>query len=82
MDIIVKKYPREFRSQTVNGKDCYPQYRHRSPAEGGHSASVRVGNTDTTVDIRHVVPCNSLLPRNYEALIDVERCASMKAVKY
>ena len=77
-----KKYPKEFRSQTLVGNDCYPHYRRRSPREGGFTATVRLGDRNVILDNRHGVPYNPWLLQKYEAHINLEWCASIKAVKY
>ena len=43
---------------------------------------MRVGSQDIAVDNRHVVPYNAWLLQKYESHINVEWCASIKAVKY
>ena len=49
-----KKYPREFRSDTIDGNDSYPLYRRRSPSDGG--VRVKVGRR--WIDNRDMVPTN------------------------
>ena len=77
-----KKYPREFRSHTLCGDDCYPLYRRRSPSEGGHQATIRVGRNEVVIDNRNIVPYNPWLLKKYQSHINVEWCASIKSVKY
>jgi hypothetical protein len=50
----LKGYPREFRNETIDGDDSYPQYRRRSPSDGGVQVETRNG----IIDNRHVVPTN------------------------
>ncbi|XP_014773256.1 uncharacterized protein LOC106871358 [Octopus bimaculoides] len=69
-------------SQTLIGNDSYPQYRHQNPRDGSFKASTRTGNREIAADNRYVVPYNAWLLQKYEAHINLEWCASIKAVKY
>lgn len=73
-----KKYPRQFLKETQTGDDGYPQYRRRSPAEGGFKLKIK----DIEVDNRWVVPYNQVLSRTFNAHINVEFCNSVKSIKY
>ena len=50
-----KNYPREFRSETIEGDDSFPKYRRRSPADGGIEVETRDGRV---IDNRVIVPHN------------------------
>ncbi|GFQ85636.1 ATP-dependent DNA helicase [Trichonephila clavata] len=72
-----KKYPRCFRKETQTGEDGYPQYRRRSPENGGIETQIKENN----VDNRWVVPYNPVLSRTFNAHINVEFCNSVKSIK-
>ena len=83
-----KSFPKPFCQRTSIGDDCYPTYRRRCPgpgeSAGGHTTSVRVSRTGQHVvmDNRSVVPYNPWLLLKFRAHINVEFCASIKAIKY
>jgi len=77
-----KGYPKPFRRQTAMGEDSYPLYRRRSPEDGGQTYAKYVRGQQTRYDNRWVVPYNAYLLLRYNAHINVEYCASVKAVKY
>jgi len=64
------------------GDDSYPLYRRRSPEDGGKTFTKYVRGQATLIDNRYVVPYNAYLLLRYNAHINVEYCASIKAVKY
>ena len=71
-----KKFPKEFCEETTVEEDGYPKYAR--PNNGQEFTDSR-GNV---FDNRHVVPHNAYLTVKYECHINVEVCASVKAVKY
>ncbi|GFV27688.1 ATP-dependent DNA helicase [Trichonephila clavipes] len=73
-----KKYPRCFRKETQTGEDRYPQYRRRSPEDGGIVTQIK----DNNVDNRWLVPYNPVLSRSFNAHINVAFCNSVKSIKY
>ncbi len=74
-----KGFPKSFSLETTwNKKSSYPQYRRRSPADGGREAVV--GNF--SIDNRWVVPYNPYFTLKYQAHINVEACVSPYAAKY
>ncbi|XP_076301721.1 uncharacterized protein LOC143219730 [Lasioglossum baleicum] len=73
-----KRYPRPLLKDTQTGDDGYPQYRRRSPADGGYT----IKNKEIELDSRWVVPYNPVLLRTFNAHINVEYCNSVKAIKY
>ncbi|XP_044741944.1 uncharacterized protein LOC123302915 [Chrysoperla carnea] len=73
-----KRYPKAFLKETVAGDDGYPQYRRRSPADGG----MKITLNGVEVDNRWVVPYNPVLSRTFKAHINVEYCNSVKSIKY
>ena len=77
-----KRFPKRFSPVTVVHEDGYPEYRRR---DDGRSISVPLlGRAGETVDLdnRWIVPYNPYLSRKYRAHINVEVCASVRAVKY
>jgi hypothetical protein len=77
-----KDFPKPCRTTTVVTDDSYPQYRRRSPNNGGRTVVKRNKGEDVTVDNSFVVPYNPLLSLRYKAHINVEVVYSVKAVKY
>ena len=74
-----KKYPKNFREETVyNDNTTYPEYRRRSPSDGGYVYVDRTGS----VDNKWVVPYNAYLSMRFKANINVEVCGSVQGVKY
>ena len=92
-----KGFPKAFASRTEVPDDGYALYRRRSPEDGGRTFSKRSNGRDTLYDNRYrpyptfpshrfprrwVVPYNPYLTKKYNTHINVEFCASVKAVKY
>ena len=69
-------------NQTNIGDDRYPVYRHRSPQDGGKIHTSHNSNASQTWNNSWVVPYNPWLLKKYNAHINVEWCASIKAIKY
>lgn len=75
-----KNFPRAFQETTVVQEDGYPMYCFRID---GRTWDVTLKRSQIfTFDNRWVVPYNPYLTRRYEAHINVEVCATVKAVKY
>ena len=64
------------------GDDSYPKYRRRRPDEGGNTAQKNIRNRTWDIDNRWVVPYNAYLLKRFNCHINVEMCASIKAIKY
>jgi len=77
-DVCSKGYPKPFNEQTTHGTDTYPNYRRRSPADGGQT-SMKNGRVVTNQD---VVPHNIFLLKKYNCHINVEICHSVGGTKY
>lgn len=74
-----KRFPKQFSQTTHWDADAaYPEYRRRSPADGG--LTVVIG--EATIDNRFIVPYNPYLMKKYRCHINVEWCSSVSAVKY
>jgi hypothetical protein len=71
----LKKYPKEFQNVTEMRDGAYPLYRRRPDS---HPAM----KGDHPIDNRDVVPYNACFSKRYQAHINVEVVASIKAVKY
>ena len=69
-----KKYPKEFREETVIGESGYPQYKRRNVATFRKGAN--------TLDNRWIVPYSPYLSRKFNCHINVESCISVTAIKY
>jgi PIF1-like helicase len=74
-----KRYPREFRERTAVEDDGYPLYRRR---DNGQRVTKQVRGREVTLDNRYVVPYNPFLSRKYNAHVNVELCATIRAIKY
>ena len=74
-----KQYPLAFNSETVLGNsDIYPNYRRRSPRDGGATAE----HKGRLIDNQWVVPYSPYLLLKYKCHINVECCLSVRGVKY
>ncbi|KAI8430431.1 hypothetical protein MSG28_000708 [Choristoneura fumiferana] len=73
-----KRYPRPLVAETQTGDDGYPQYRRRSPEQGGFTVNIK----GVELDNRWVVPFNPVLSRIFNAHLNVEYCNSVKSIKY
>jgi hypothetical protein len=77
-----KRFPKAFTDRTVIRDDGYPKYRHR---DNGQTFTVRKPGflgQEVVRDNRWVVPYNPYLLRKFRSHINIEICASVKAVKY
>ena len=76
--VCSKGYPKQFTPVTIIAEDGYPTYRRRDDGQvwevGGRRA--------IPVDNRWVVPYSPFLSLRYDAHINVEVCATIRAVKY
>jgi hypothetical protein len=70
-----KGFPKSWCDATIDNEDGYPTYRRRD-----HGA--RILTKFGYVDNRWVVPYNRVLTLKYNGHINVEFCASIRAVKY
>ncbi|KAL8600890.1 hypothetical protein ACOMHN_045028 [Nucella lapillus] len=77
-----KKFPRVLRKETETGEDGYPQYRRRSPEDGGQTTKLQIRGQQVQIDNQWVVPHNKLLCKIFKAHVNVEFCSSIKAIKY
>ena len=77
-----KRFPKPFCDQTHTGNDSYPQYKRRHPDQEEHTGQKFVSGQEFTVDNRWVVPYNPFLLQQFDCHLNVEICASIKAIKY
>ncbi len=91
-----KHFPKDFQTHTVLTNGTYPDYRRRSPEDGGrtHKMTVKTREFDTatnkmkvksqefTADNRWIVPYNPFLSLKYNAHLNVEVVISVSCVKY
>lgn len=70
-----KRYPRDWADTTTMDQDGYPIYRRRND---GRSFVIKGMHADN----RDVVPYNPILSEMFNCHINVEGCASIRAVKY
>ena len=73
--VCSKGFPKEFKEKSEIGNDSYAMYRRRDNGVEFEKNGVKIDN-------RWVVPYNKYLCLRYNAHINVEICASVKAVKY
>ncbi len=78
----IKKFPKEYVEKTFFVEDSYPNYRRRSPAQGGHTHTKFNNQKATLVDNRYVVPYNPYLTQKYNCHINVEYLYSINSIKY
>src|SRR6267143_100262 len=71
-----KHYPKDFCPETHMGENGYPEYAR--PNDGSSYTNSR----GHTFDNRDVIPYNPYLSTKYDCHINVEICASVKAIKY
>jgi len=78
-----KGFPKPFQPYTIQTDASYPVYRRRSPEDGGFTY-VKKGTSATsrTISNQNIVPYNPFLIMRYNAHINVEICATVKAYKY
>ena len=74
-----KRFPKSFSVETIVQDDGYHVYRRRN---NGRTCVKRCRGREVFLDNRWVVPYNPYLCRKYAAHINVEICASVKAIKY
>ena len=77
-----KRFPKNFCSETREKDDGYPDYRRRSPEEGGNSYTIKRGDREILMTNAWVVPYSPFLCRVFECHINLEMCHSIDAIKY
>ena len=77
-----KNFPKSFSNATIVREDSYPEYRRRSPEQGGHTHIKKVIDEEFVTDNSWVVPYNPTLSLRYDCHINCEIVHSVAAVKY
>ena len=77
-----KEFPKKFQKDTTMTEYSYPEYRRRSPEDGGRTVTKVVRGNPITLDNRYVVPYNSFLSLKNIAHVNVELLTSVVGVKY
>ena len=77
-----RNFPRPFRTSTIINDDRYPDYRRRTPAEGGNTCKIWYKNVEYVIDNGWVVPYNPRLLCTFRCHINVEYVHSIKTLKY
>lgn len=77
-----KHFPKVFTAHTQLGHDSYPQYRRRSPEDGGFTTNITIRGQQIEIDNRFVIPFNPYLLLKYNAHINIEYVRSITSVKY
>ncbi|XP_043226476.1 uncharacterized protein LOC122383784 [Amphibalanus amphitrite] len=70
--VCSKRYPKSFAAVTAVTDNGYPQYRRRSPADGGRTVVLDRQGRQVVIDNRWVVPYNPLLSRALDCHVNVE----------
>ena len=73
-----KGFPFDFKSSTSLGEAYYPEYRRRSPEEGGNTGTKR----GVEIDNRWVIPYNAYLLMKYGSHINIQYVVSVASIKY
>ena len=81
-DQCKKHYPKDFSDTTDVGDDAFPIYRRRSPKEGGRQFIQHYYKKPMIKDNRDIVPYSPYLLDKYGSHVNVEYCATIKAIKY
>ena len=78
-----KNFPKKFIKKTfVDPDNSHPEYKRRSPADGGRTMKINRRGQEYTVDNKWVVPYSPFLSLRYNCHINVEVCLSPTAAKY
>ena len=81
-NVCGKNFPKEFQNHTTMQSAMYPEYRRRSPENGGRTHQMKVRGQDFIADNRWIVPYSPFLSLKYNAHINVEIVISVSCVKY
>ena len=77
-----KKFPKDIQPVTISKNDGYPLYRRRADGRSYQIRHPLNRNQDFHMTNEWVVPYNPYLSKKFKAHINVEICASVKAIKY
>ena len=77
-----KNFPKDYANYTSTQEDGYPEYKRRSPEQGGAEVVVTKQYKEMLVTNGLVVPYNPGLLLKYNCHINVEICSTVRSVKY
>ena len=77
--ICEKNYPMEFSKETKIHENAFPEYRRRSPEDGGRQHVMERG---TVIDNRWIIPYNPVLLILTDSHVNVIKISSVISVKY
>ena len=77
-----KSFPKNFQKETIMNDNTYPEYRRRSPAQGGRTHQLWKRNKPINIDNGWVIPYSPYLLLKYDSHLNVEILSSVQAVKY
>ena len=77
-----KNFPKSFTDTTIVRENAYPEYKRRSPDQGGQTHKIKLHGQEFVVDNSWVVPFNPFLSLKYGAHINFEIVYAIGAVKY
>ena len=77
-----KKLPKDLASATTATEDSYPNYRRRSPQDGGESVAFTRGNRASQIDNSWIVPYSLLLLEKSDFDINLEIVSFAAVFKY
>ena len=80
--VCSKNFPKPYIDETILNPYDYPEYRRRSPLNGGRTVTKYCYNRKLEFDNGYVVPYNSYLSLKYDCHINVEIVCSIISVKY
>ena len=77
-----KQFPKGFQLATTIGEDAHPNYRQQSLEDGGQFYTTLIHGQEIRITNENVVPYNLMLSVLMDSHINVEFCASIKAIQY
>ena len=81
--VCTKNFPKPFCNQTTIGENCYPEYKRRSPENGGNFFYKNVKGKNIKIDNRWIVPYSPFMSLRYNCHINWERIISSgKCIAY
>jgi hypothetical protein len=75
-------YPKSFSKSTIVGEDAFPSYRRQALNEGGYTFWKSIQGNQILLDNRNVVAYSPYLMRKYNCHINMEYCATIKAINH
>jgi hypothetical protein len=75
-------FPKSYEVVTSVGDGCFPNYRRRSPVEGGNTGTKHIGGMEVLVTNKWVVAYNAYLLLKFKCHINIEYCHTVASIKY